>query len=121
MPEAPSAHVASAPAPRLTPDAQFAEANHPTSSQASIAIAAQRGSMQIKLNHRDLGAMDISVQMRNGTMTATFDTTNDQASRMLSHSLGQLKTALEGQGITVWRAACSAITPRLGDEPEFES
>jgi len=57
--------------------------------------------MQIKLNPPDLGAMDISVQMRNGTMTATFDTTNDQASRMLSHSLGQLKTALEGQGITV--------------------
>jgi flagellar hook-length control protein FliK len=34
-------------------------------------------------------------------MTATFQTSNEDATRLLSHSLGQLKTALESQGVTV--------------------
>jgi flagellar hook-length control protein FliK len=36
-----------------------------------------------------------------GVVTASFETSNDQATKMLSHSMGQLKQALESQGITV--------------------
>jgi flagellar hook-length control protein FliK len=36
-----------------------------------------------------------------GVMTAAFQTSNDQATRALSHSLTQLKSALESQGMSV--------------------
>jgi flagellar hook-length control protein FliK len=39
--------------------------------------------------------------VRNGVVNATFQTSNDDATRLLSHSLGQLKTALEAQGVSV--------------------
>ncbi|HWE03155.1 MAG TPA: flagellar hook-length control protein FliK [Tepidisphaeraceae bacterium] len=97
----PAVHVA-VPVARSTPDAQFADSNHPTIvTSVHSTLLPNGGTMRIRLDPPDLGAMDISVQMRNGTMTATFDTSNDQASRMLSHSLGQLKTALEAQGVSV--------------------
>src|SRR5205085_5772719 len=45
----------------------------------------------------------VTVEMRNGTVNATFQTSNDDATRLLSHSLGQLKSALEAQGVNVDR------------------
>ena len=36
-------------------------------------------------------------------MTATFQTSNEEATRLLSHSLNQLKHVLEGQGVSVER------------------
>jgi flagellar hook-length control protein FliK len=43
------------------------------------------------------------VEMRDGSMTATFQTSNEDATRLLSHSLSQLKQVLEGQGVSVER------------------
>ena len=57
--------------------------------------------MQIRLDPPELGALQVSVEMRDGSMTATFQTSNEDATRLLSHSLGQLKTALEAQGVVV--------------------
>jgi flagellar hook-length control protein FliK len=59
------------------------------------------GTMRLRLDPPELGAMQVSVQVKDGVVTASFETTNDQATKMLSHSLGQLKQALEAQGITV--------------------
>ena len=59
--------------------------------------------MQMHLNPGELGSMSVSVHMRDGVMTATFETSSDQAAKLLSHSLGQLKTALESQGVSVGR------------------
>jgi flagellar hook-length control protein FliK len=59
--------------------------------------------MNIALNPPDLGAMQITVRMESGAMSASFQTTNDQATRLLTHSLGQLKNALEMQGVSVDR------------------
>jgi flagellar hook-length control protein FliK len=59
--------------------------------------------MNIALNPPDLGAMQITVKMESGVMSASFQTSNDQATRLLTHSLGQLKNALEGQGVSVDR------------------
>jgi flagellar hook-length control protein FliK len=39
--------------------------------------------------------------MNDGVMSASFETSTDQATKMLSHSLGQLKSALETQGVSV--------------------
>jgi flagellar hook-length control protein FliK len=57
--------------------------------------------MQIRLDPPELGALSIIVRVHEGVMTASFETSNDQATRLLSHSLGQLKASLEAQGVSV--------------------
>lgn len=57
--------------------------------------------MRIRLDPPELGALQVTVRMLDGVMTASFETSNDQATRLLSHSLGQLKQALETQGVSV--------------------
>ncbi|HLL88206.1 MAG TPA: flagellar hook-length control protein FliK, partial [Tepidisphaeraceae bacterium] len=91
-------------APPVPPEVRFAEANH-----AKI-VAGVRGellpnggTMHLKLDPPQLGPMAVSVHLKDGLMTATFETTSDDATRLLSHSLAQLKTALEQQGVTVER------------------
>lgn len=57
--------------------------------------------MHIRLDPPELGALQIHVRMVDGVMQASFETSNDQATRLLSHTLSQLKTALETQGVNV--------------------
>ena len=59
--------------------------------------------MQIRLDPPELGALQVMVEMREGVMTATFQTSNDEATRLLSHSLNHLKSVLESQGVSVER------------------
>ena len=61
------------------------------------------GAMHLRLDPPELGDLLVSVQMRDGVMTAAFQTSNDEATRLLSHSLGDLKATLEAQGVTVER------------------
>jgi flagellar hook-length control protein FliK len=88
--------------PPIPPEVRFAEANH-----AGIVNSVQTnllphgGTMLIRLDPPELGALQVTVEMRDGTMNATFQTSNESATQLLSHSLGQLKTALEAQGVTV--------------------
>jgi flagellar hook-length control protein FliK len=93
---------AAPPAPAPRPEAQFADANHPTIiSSIRGQLLPGGGSMHIRLDPPELGAMQVTVQMHNGVMTASFETSSDEATRVLSHSLNQLKTALESQGVQV--------------------
>jgi flagellar hook-length control protein FliK len=104
-----SPHAANAPfvatgpiAAPQTPDAQFAQDNHArivTSIQSEM--LPDGGTMQIRLDPPELGAVHVTVTMQDGVLSASFQTSNDQATRMLSHTLGQLKTALESQGVSV--------------------
>ena len=102
QPHGKSAAATPAPIPQPAPEVRFAETNH-----ANIVTGVQTnllphgGTMQIRLDPPELGALQITVEMRNGSMSATFQTSNDDATRLLSHSLGQLKTALESQGVNV--------------------
>ena len=59
------------------------------------------GTMQIRLDPPELGAMHVTVTMDGGVLSASFQTSSDQATRLLSHTLGQLKSALESQGVSV--------------------
>jgi flagellar hook-length control protein FliK len=83
-------------------DASAAAAN-----QASIVSAIHGqllpggGTMQIRLDPASLGPVDVTVRMSNGVMSASFQTSTEDATRLLSRNLGQLKTALEQQGVTV--------------------
>src|SRR5205823_14409700 len=61
------------------------------------------GSMQTRLDPPELCALKVMVEMRDGVMTATFQTSNEEATQLLSHSLNQLKHVLETQGVTVER------------------
>lgn len=89
-------------APQQTPDQQFSSVNHPgivTGIRGQL--LPNGGTMTLKLDPPELGALQVSVHMRDGMMTASFQTSNDDATRLLSHSLGQLKQSLESQGINV--------------------
>ncbi len=59
--------------------------------------------MQIRLDPPELGALSLTVRMHEGVMTASFQTSNEEATRLLSHSLSDLKTSLESQGVSVGR------------------
>jgi flagellar hook-length control protein FliK len=59
------------------------------------------GTMQIRLDPASLGQVDVTVRMNDGVMSASFQTSTDDATRLLTRNLGQLKTALEQQGVTV--------------------
>ena len=48
--------------------------------------------MHVRLDPRELGAMHIRVEMRDDVMTASFETTSDQATKLLSHSLSDQKS-----------------------------
>jgi flagellar hook-length control protein FliK len=89
-------------APPAPPEVQFADANH---AQIVTGMRGQLlpdgGTMHIRLDPPELGALQVSVHMQDGVMTATFQTSNDDATKLLSHSLGQLKHALETQGVSV--------------------
>lgn len=95
---APSA-IPAAPAPSVS---DFATGNHDnivTSLRSTVYD--KGGTMEIRLDPPELGALQVSVRMQDGVMTASFQTSNDEATRLLSHSLGQLKHVLESAGVTV--------------------
>jgi flagellar hook-length control protein FliK len=94
-------HAPAAPPPP-PPQAQFAEANHPKIVTAMRGeFLPQGGTMSIRLDPPELGALQVLVHMTDGVMTASFQTSNDDATKLLSHSLSQLKAVLESQGVSV--------------------
>jgi flagellar hook-length control protein FliK len=98
-----SKHVATAPPPPPAPTPErFAELNHARIVTATRAeLLPNGGTMHIKLDPPELGALQVSVRMVDGAVTASFQTSSDEATRLLSHSLAQLKHVLESQGVTV--------------------
>ena len=86
-------------AAQASPEAQFADANRSKIvSGITGKLLPDGGSMQLTLDPANLGPMQVRVEMKNGVMSASFETSNDQASKLLSHSLGDLKTAPRGTG-----------------------
>jgi flagellar hook-length control protein FliK len=91
-------------APPPPPEVQFAQSNHDrivTGVQSQL--LPHGGSMEIRLDPPELGALRVMVEMRDGVMSATFQTSNEEATQLLSHSLNQLKHVLESQGVSVER------------------
>lgn len=88
--------------PVASPDSDFASANH---AQIVTSMRTQLlpngGAMHIRLDPPELGVLQVTVRMVDGAMSASFETSSDQATRLLSHSLGQLKQVLESQGVSV--------------------
>jgi flagellar hook-length control protein FliK len=100
----PAQFAAPAAAPAPSPEIEFAQANHDKIvSGVQSQLLPHGGAMQIRLDPPELGALKVMVEMRDGVMNATFQTSNEQATQLLSHSLNQLKHVLESQGVTVER------------------
>jgi len=95
-------HVPNAAPVEKSPEGRFAEVNHPEIVRVVRGqLLPNGGTLQIRLDPPDLGPLNVTVTMRDGAMSAAFATANDQATRLLSHSLGQLKMVLETAGVTV--------------------
>ncbi len=69
------------------------------------------GSMKIRLDPPRLGQLQIDITVDDGLLTASFRTTNDEATRLLSHSLSQLKSSLEQAGLNVDRIQVRQAAP----------
>lgn len=99
---APSAAVDTAASGQIPGEIQFAQANHPE----IVSAIASRGPgdahvMRIRLNPPELGAVLVRVDMRDGALAASFQTSTGEAARLLTHTLGDLRQALETRGISV--------------------
>jgi flagellar hook-length control protein FliK len=121
-----------APATSVSAALAASDASVASTNQASIVSAIHGqllpggGTMQLSLNPATLGQVDITVRMNNGVMSASFQTTNDDATRLIGRSLGQLKTALEQQGVTVERlhvqqGSGSSTSPDSGNQSKSNS
>jgi flagellar hook-length control protein FliK len=96
---APAAPPAAPPIPR---EVEFADNNHERIvSSVKGQLLPSGGTMRIRLDPPEMGALQVTVRMVDGVMNASFETNNDQATKLLSHSLGQLKQSLESQGVSV--------------------
>lgn len=99
---APTVANAATTPPPVAPEAQFAQANHANIVTALRSeIAGSNGTVHIRLDPPELGALQVTVRMRDGIMSAAFETSNDEATKLLSHSLTQLKQVLESQGVNI--------------------
>jgi flagellar hook-length control protein FliK len=61
----------------------------------------QGGTMRIRLDPPELGVLEIRVDLRQGAMAASFETSTEHAARLVSHTLDQLRQTLESQGVNV--------------------
>lgn len=98
--------------PPLRPEQQFARDNVDrivTSVQTHATTGSQ--AMRVRLDPPELGALDVAMKMVEGRMVASFTTSNDNATQLLSHSLGQLKSSLESAGINVDRIDVRQAAP----------
>ncbi len=61
------------------------------------------GSMTMRLDPPELGALRVQMTLRDGTVSAMFTATTARAHHLLKEHLGTLRASLESQGLTVER------------------
>ncbi len=91
------------PAP-VAPEQHFAEHNvDRIVSGVKTELLPNGGTMKMRLDPGNLGQIQIEVTVDEGVLTASFQTSNDEATRLLSHNLQNLKNTLETAGVVVDR------------------
>lgn len=84
------------------PEVKFAQDNHDSIVKGvQTQLLPRGGTMTIRLDPPELGALNVILSIKDGIATASFTTSNEQATQLLSHSLSQLKSAMESTGVTV--------------------
>lgn len=61
------------------------------------------GSVTLRMHPPELGVVKIDMQVRAGVVTATFHAEHPSIQNLLSHEMGQLRQALQSQGMVVDR------------------
>lgn len=82
------------------------------------AVQQRGGAVTLRLTPPDMGTVRIQLQIQGGAVNAQFHTQTESARQMLTQQLGQLRQALEGQGLTVDRLA--AQTMNSSTQPSFQ-
>jgi len=111
----------------VTPEQQFAQDNvEEIVKNVKTTLLPGGGQMKIRLDPPQMGALQITVKMIGGKMSAQFDTDNDQATQLLSHSINHLKSSLEASGVVVEKMQVrqindSSSTSNLNQKSEGDS
>jgi flagellar hook-length control protein FliK len=71
-------------------------------------LDARTGKAEIRLDPPNLGTVRVSVTLNDGQLTAEFQSASTLVRDLLKDNLDKLKTALQGQGVTVDRLAVDA-------------
>lgn len=96
--------------PAAAPEARFAQDNHPTIiTGVTGKLMPNGGTMHIRLDPPEMGALSVTIRIDRGVVEASFQTSNDQATQLLGHSLNQLKSALESAGVSVDKLNVSQV------------
>lgn len=99
-------------APSYSPEVRFAEANTANIVQGvRQQLLPNGGTMTLRLDPPEVGALQVSVMMKDGLASVSFVTDNPEAARMMTNTLTQLRDALSTSGLTVDRLTVSQ-TPR---------
>lgn len=69
------------------------------------------GSITLRLNPPELGLVRVQMQLDAGVVRAELVAQQDSAASLLSRELGQLKQALESQGLTVDKLGVQTMSP----------
>jgi len=106
-----SAPATPTPTPNTQSPTQFVDDNHANVVHGITGrLLPNGGEMSIKLDPPELGDLQVTVKMQDGQMTASFQTSNEQATRLLGHSLSQLKSSLESAGVAVEKLHVTQMT-----------
>jgi flagellar hook-length control protein FliK len=96
----------------LTPEQKFVQDNvDQVVTSVRTQSTAGGGTMNVRLDPPELGALQVAVKMIEGRLTASFTTSNEQATQLLSHSLQHLKSSLEASGVSVDRIEVRQAPP----------
>lgn len=74
------------------------------------ALNQQGGSVTLRLTPPEMGTVRIQMQLQGTQVTAQFHAETDAARSMLQQQLGQLRSALEGQGLSVERLGVQSMS-----------
>ncbi len=73
------------------------------------ALNQQGGAVTLRLTPPEMGTVRIQMQLQGAAVSAQFHAESDAARSMLQQQLGQLRTALESQGLTVDRLGVQSM------------
>jgi len=74
------------------------------------AISQRGGTVRLRLTPPELGTVRIQLDMKDGVVRANLTAQSDSVRTLLNHQIGNLRHALEGQGLVVER-----LTVQVGD------
>ena len=80
-------------------------------------LDAKNGTAEIQLNPPNLGSLNVSIQLQNGSLTAEFKSSSEVVRDLLRDNLEKLKSVLESQGIAVDKLEVPAAPEKAAPVP----